>query len=160
MSHFKVSVNENEPITLTSEELMGLDIHPITENEQHVLYQNKGYYAQIKTKDFNHKEFEVKINNNLYNVNIFSELDVLIKDMGFEVGASKFVNDIKAPMPGLILDIQVTEGNEVQEGSPLLILEAMKMENVLTSPRSGIIKSIKINKGDAVDKNQLLIEFE
>ena len=80
--------------------------------------------------------------------------------MGFEVGATKKVNDIKAPMPGLILDINVKVGQEVKENDALLILEAMKMENVLTSPRDGVIKSISVNKGNAVEKNQLLIVFE
>ena len=80
--------------------------------------------------------------------------------MGFETGTTKKVNEIKAPMPGLILDINVEIGQEVKEDDPLLILEAMKMENALTSPRDGVIKSISVTKGDAVDKNQLLIEFE
>jgi biotin carboxyl carrier protein len=63
-------------------------------------------------------------------------------------------------MPGLILEIHVQTGQEVNEDDPLLILEAMKMENVITSPRDGIIKSITVKKGETVDKNQLLIEFE
>jgi biotin carboxyl carrier protein len=63
-------------------------------------------------------------------------------------------------MPGLILDIYVTVGQEVKEDDTLVILEAMKMENSILSPREGIIKSINITKGDAVDKNHLLIEFE
>jgi biotin carboxyl carrier protein len=63
-------------------------------------------------------------------------------------------------MPGLILEIHVRIGQAVNENDPLLILEAMKMENVITSPRDGIIKSISVKKSDAVDKNQLLIEFE
>ncbi|MBQ0768878.1 MAG: acetyl-CoA carboxylase biotin carboxyl carrier protein subunit, partial [Bizionia sp.] len=95
-----------------------------------------------------------------YAVQINDELDDLIKEMGFEIGASKQVNDIKAPMPGLILSISVSEGQEVKENDPLLILEAMKMENVFNSPRDGVIKSIAIKTGDAVEKNQLLIEFE
>jgi biotin carboxyl carrier protein len=63
-------------------------------------------------------------------------------------------------MPGLILDINVTEGELVAEDTPLLILEAMKMENVITSPREGVIKSITVKKGDTVDKKQLLISYE
>ncbi|MCL4126550.1 UNVERIFIED_CONTAM: hypothetical protein GTU68_064554 [Idotea baltica] len=63
-------------------------------------------------------------------------------------------------MPGLILEINIAVGQEVKENDSLLILEAMKMENILTSPRDGIIKSISVSKGDAVEKNQLLIEFE
>ena len=80
--------------------------------------------------------------------------------MGFEVGASKVVNNIKAPMPGLILDINVKVGQDIKEDAPLLVLEAMKMENTLLSPRDGVIKYIAVSKGEAVDKNQLLIEFE
>ena len=63
-------------------------------------------------------------------------------------------------MPGLILEINVEVGQEVVENDPLLILEAMKMENSFVSPRDGKIKSIAVVKGQAVDKGQLLIEFE
>jgi biotin carboxyl carrier protein len=63
-------------------------------------------------------------------------------------------------MPGLILEIRVKEGDAVSEDSPLLILEAMKMENVITSPREGVIKSISVKVGETVDKKQLLISFE
>ncbi len=68
--------------------------------------------------------------------------------------------ELLAPMPGLILDIVVSAGQQVTENEPLLILEAMKMENAVLSPRDGIIKEIVANQGDAVDKNQLLIVFE
>ena len=70
------------------------------------------------------------------------------------------INDIKAPMPGLILEVNVEEGAEVQEGDYLLVLEAMKMENTLTAPRDGVVKSVSIKKGETVEKNQLLIEME
>ena len=80
--------------------------------------------------------------------------------MGFEVGLAKQVNFIKAPMPGLILEISVTVGQEVKQNDNLIILGAMKMENSFLSPRDGIIKSISVSIGDAVDKGQLLIEFE
>ncbi|MCL4140359.1 UNVERIFIED_CONTAM: hypothetical protein GTU68_048933 [Idotea baltica] len=63
-------------------------------------------------------------------------------------------------MPGLLLAINVEVGQNVKEDDSLLILEAMKMENVITSPRNGIIKSINAVKGNTVDKGTLLIEFE
>ncbi len=62
-------------------------------------------------------------------------------------------------MPGLLLDIKVQEGQEVQKGEILLILEAMKMENVIKAPTDARIKHIKVQKGQTVEKNQLLIEF-
>ena len=71
----------------------------------------------------------------------------------------KKLNEIKAPMPGLILDIKVEVGQEVKKGDPILILEAMKMENILKSPGDGIVKAIKVKVKDNVEKGQLLLEF-
>ena len=62
-------------------------------------------------------------------------------------------------MPGMVLNILVAEGQEVKKGEALIILEAMKMENILKSPTDGVIKKIAINKGVAVEKNQILIQF-
>ena len=110
--------------------------------------------------DFNQKNYTVKVNNNTYSVDIQDTLDQQIAELGFELGASKKVNSIKAPMPGLILEINVVTGQDVKENDAILILEAMKMENVINSPRDGVIKSIAIKQGETVDKNSLLIEFE
>ncbi len=157
---YKVNVNNTFDIDISSQQISNLDAIKDSHSEFHVLQDNKSYKCQIIESNFNSKSYKVKVNNSTYNINIFNELDSLIKEMGFEIGASKKVNDIKAPMPGLILDINVVIGQEVKEDDALLILEAMKMENVIISPRNGIIKSISVNKGAAVDKNQLLIEFE
>ena len=73
--------------------------------------------------------------------------------------AAAKVNEIKAPMPGLVLDIRVAEGDEVKKGDSILVLEAMKMENIIKSPTDGIIKKINVKKGIAVEKNQVLIHF-
>ncbi len=132
----------------------------VEEAKFHVLKDNKPYKAEIVSADFISKKYTVKINNNTYEVAISGALDELIKSMGIERGRTKVVNAIKAPMPGLILEINVSVGQEVKENDPLLILEAMKMENCFLSPRDGVIKSIAVEKGNAVDKGQLLIEFE
>ncbi|MCL4145650.1 UNVERIFIED_CONTAM: hypothetical protein GTU68_019273 [Idotea baltica] len=62
-------------------------------------------------------------------------------------------------MPGLILDILVEVGQTIQKGDQLMILEAMKMENVLKAPGEGSISSIEVSQGDSVEKNQVLIKF-
>ncbi|RSK40319.1 acetyl-CoA carboxylase biotin carboxyl carrier protein subunit [Mangrovimonas spongiae] len=160
MSKFQVSVNGNVSTEIDSKDVEQLDLQQIADNHFHLLKDFKSYKTQIVQSDYNQRTYQVKVNNNLYNMSISDDLDVLIKDMGFEIGSAKHVNDLKAPMPGLILDINVSVGQEVKEDDSLLILEAMKMENVLTSPRDGIIKSIAVSQGDAVDKNQLLLEFE
>ena len=159
-NNYKVSVNNAEAIDISSEQISNLNAIKTSSTKFHALQDSMSYKAEIIHADFNEKSYKVKVNNNTYNINILNELDVLIKEMGFEVGATKKVNEIKAPMPGLILEINVKIGQEVKEDEGLLILEAMKMENVLTAPRDGVIKSISVNKSDAVEKNQLLITFE
>ncbi|MEH6537522.1 MAG: acetyl-CoA carboxylase biotin carboxyl carrier protein subunit [Psychroserpens sp.] len=156
---FKVNVNKSFDFDISETDSSQLNSIKTSDNEYHVLHENSSYKAEMTLSNFNKKLFQVKVNNNTYNVNIYNELDILIKEMGFEIGSAKIVNDVKAPMPGLILEINVKVGQDVKENDTLLILEAMKMENVLTSPRAGVIKSISVEKGDAVDKNQLLIEF-
>jgi biotin carboxyl carrier protein len=157
---YKVTVNNDTSFDINQESLNEFDAIKISDSKFHVLQNHETYNAEITEADFNKKNYQVKVNNNTYNVHLMSDLDVLIKEMGFEVGAAKRVNDVKAPMPGLILDIIVKEGQEVKEDDAILILEAMKMENVITAPRDAIIKSIAVKKGNAVEKNQLLIELE
>lgn len=157
---YTVTVNNNPAFDVSEEQLLPFDAILTGQNSYHVLKDNLPYRAEVTSKDFLKKTYTVSINNNSYEVHIADALGRLIKNMGFEAGVAKQVNEIKAPIPGLVLEIAVTEGQQVQENDTLLILEAMKMENTFHSPRAGIIKSIAVTKGQAVDKGQLLIEFE
>lgn len=160
MKNYKVTVKGQSTFDLTEEQIAAMDSIQLQENQAHILQDSQAYTTEILENNFLNKSYTVKVNNSEYEVEIATELDSLIKELGFEVGASKQVNAIKAPMPGLILSIHVEVGQEVQENDSLLILEAMKMENNFNSPRAGKIKSILVEKGQAVDKGQLLIEFE
>jgi biotin carboxyl carrier protein len=157
---YKAKVNASYEFDLTEEAVDQLDAVETSTNKYHILQNNSSIKANIVSSDFNKKTYSVKVNNNTYDVELNDALDQQIVALGFEIGASKKVNDIKAPMPGLILEINVTEAQEVKEDDALLILEAMKMENVINSPRDGVIKSIKVSQGNTVEKNALLIEFE
>ena len=157
---FKVKVNDSFDFEISQGDLAHFDAIRVSNSKFHVLQENKSYKAEITDANFYNKQYQVKVNNNTYSIDISNDLDVLIKDLGFEIGNSKKVDKITAPMPGLILEITVNVGDEVKENDSLLILEAMKMENVISSPREGVIKSITAKTGDAVDKNALLIEFE
>lgn len=157
---YKLSVNKSTSFEFTEQDLEKLDAVSIQENHFHILNKHKAFQAELITTDFNSRKYTVKVNGNTYQVDIATPLDSLIKEIGISLGAGKVVNAIKAPMPGLILEVAVQVGQEVQENDTLLILEAMKMENTLFSPRAGVIKSVSIEKGNAVEKGQLLIEFE
>lgn len=159
-NNYKLSVNNATSFEFTESDLEKLDAVRVEKSKFHVLNDSKPFQVEIISTDFIAKKYTVKVNNNTYEVAISNPLDELIKSMGIERGKTKVVNAIKAPMPGLILEISVEVGQSVKENDPLLILEAMKMENSFLSPRDGIIKSIAVVKGNAVDKGQLLIEFE
>ncbi len=157
---FKVVVNNALVFNLTKEDISKIDALQNADATYHILKNNQPFTAEIENADFYTKNYIVKVNNSSYHVDISDGLDLLIQEMGFSLGITKNINTIEAPMPGLILDINVEVGSAVNEDDPLLVLEAMKMENIITSPREGVIKSIAITKGEAVNKKQLLIEFE
>ncbi|MGB5237083.1 MAG: acetyl-CoA carboxylase biotin carboxyl carrier protein subunit [Flavobacteriaceae bacterium] len=157
---FKILVNGEFEYELKTEDLEALDMVPTGKDGYHILKENKPYHITILDADFNAKTYSVKVNSEVYEVRIEDDLDLMIDQMGFALSSSKDVGMIEAPMPGLILDINVRIGQAVNEDDPLLILEAMKMENVITSPRDGIIKTVSVKKGEAVDKKDVLIEFE
>lgn len=135
------------------------DVVRINENSFHIIKNNKSYFAEIVKKNNETKTFTVKINGNKYEIKIENRYDSLLKEMGFDVSATAKIKDVKAPMPGLVLDIAVTPGQAVKSGDTLLVLEAMKMENIIKSPTNGTIKNINIKKRDAVEKNAVLITF-
>jgi biotin carboxyl carrier protein len=160
MSDYKVKVNGAVEFNLDKNSLSLLDAVNVESNKFHVLQQNIPYQAEIVNANFNQKKYTIKVNNNNYSVVISNGLDQLIQQMGFDVGVTKHINAIKAPMPGLIIEINVIVGQTVKENENLVILSAMKMENSFLSPRDGVIKSIAVAVGDAVEKGQLLVEFE
>jgi biotin carboxyl carrier protein len=144
---------------LVNGEPVSLDIISISEKYFHVLYKNRSYRAEVIKTDMGSKTFTLKINGNVYTVNVKSKFDLLLEQMGMKNTGGAKLNLIKAPMPGLIIDLKVKEGDDVKQNDPLLILEAMKMENIIKSPGDGVVKSIKVKKGSSVEKNQVLIEF-
>lgn len=126
----------------------------------HIVMDHKSYNTEILDYNKESKVARVKVNGRVYTISIKDRFDDLLKSLGMESAGAKKVKDIKAPMPGLVLDIMVEGGQTVQKDSPLLILEAMKMENVIKSPAEGVIKKVTAIKGTAVEKNAVLIEFE
>ena len=137
-----------------------LDILEINENELHILRNNKSFNVDIVEVSEDKKELIIKINGQNYHVNVKDKFDILLENLGMENMKGGMVKEVKAPMPGLVVNINVSPGEEVAKNDTLLVLEAMKMENIIKSPSDGKIKVIRIAKGDAVEKNQILVEFE
>jgi pyruvate carboxylase subunit B len=75
-------------------------------------------------------------------------------------GQRKTSDVLKAPMPGLVLRVQVKPGDRVEPGAGLVALEAMKMENELKAQAAGVVKAVRVAPGEAVEKGQVLLEFD
>ncbi len=163
---YKATVNDkvfeietDESGLLVNGQPQAWDLVKIADGYFHILYQNKSYRAEMIKTDPETKTFTFKINGNNYTVTLKDKFDLLLEKMGMNNTASSKVNNVKAPMPGLIIDLKIKTGDTVKQGDALLILEAMKMENILKSPGEGIVKTVKVKKGDSVEKGQILVEF-
>jgi acetyl/propionyl-CoA carboxylase alpha subunit len=104
--------------------------------------------------------YVVHIGNDEFEVALKGEKDILLERFGFAEAGESSLQQIRAPMPGLVLSLRVGEGQMVKAGEALLVLEAMKMENELRAENDGTVKSVHVAHGDAVGKNDLLVEIE
>ena len=156
--NFGIEINDNK-VEIDGKPVE-IDLSQLSQNKYHLLLDYKSYNLEVVSNNKKSGEITVKVNNRVVKVEVKTALDELLNKMGFSTNNVGHTKDIAAPMPGLILDVVVNEGDEVEKGDKLLVLEAMKMENIIKSPGSGKIKSIVINKGDSVDSGQKLIHFE
>jgi len=155
----KFNITSDENGYLLNGEKFVWDVVKISDGYFHIIFRNKSYRAELVTLDKVAKKLTIKINGKHYAIDIREEVDLLLEKMGMSNAAGSKLNHIKAPMPGLIIELKIKAGDEVKPGDQLLILEAMKMENILKSQGAGIVKNVKVKKGDTVEKGQVLIEF-
>ena len=158
MSNYSITIEEQE--YMLTDESSELDMIQTADNEYHILQDGQSYKAVVLDHNYREKTLTLEINGNPYTIQIADEYDLLVKKMGLSAMSAQKIKNIKAPMPGLILDILIEPGQTVSKGDQLLILEAMKMENVLKAEGDGVVKSIEVEKSAAVDKGQILIEME
>ena len=125
-----------------------------------VLHNGKSYTALVEKIDKAAKEITLSINGQAYKVAIQEPIDLLLKSMGLDLKAMQKVEPVKAPMPGMILKVLVEPGQQINKGDGLLILEAMKMENVLKATGSATVKHIRVTERTAVEKGAVLIDLE
>jgi len=153
-------VDQNFKFDLNSQSLSALDIIPMGNNHFHILKDNVSYTAEVIEANHKEKSFVIHVNGTEHHIQLEDSYDLLVQKMGLNISSSSKMNDLKAPMPGLVLEIVAQIGQQFEKGDPLLILEAMKMENIIKATGEGTVKSISVNKGDAVDKGQILLELE
>lgn len=159
--HFEVewSGTNESPLVINNKE-SNLDLIRIDNNTYHIIKGHQSYLLEIIENVRAERKLVVRINSKKTEVYYKTKEDLLLESMGFDSMASQKMKDLKAPMPGLVVDILVKENQSVQKGDSLIVLEAMKMENVIKAAGEGTIKKITTKKGAAVEKNAVLITFE
>ncbi|UOQ72522.1 biotin/lipoyl-containing protein [Hymenobacter cellulosilyticus] len=145
--------------TLVNGEPFSWDLVSLGNGHYHLLHEGRSYSAEVISTDYTAKTFVLKLNGKLIELQAKDRFDLLLDKLGMSNAAASKVNELKAPMPGLIVAIRVEAGQQVKKGDPLLVLEAMKMENILKAPGDGTVGAIKVGLRDNVTKGQVLIQF-
>lgn len=125
----------------------------------HILKNEISYRVEVLKTDRLEKKVTLRINGKTLTLQAQDSFDQLLNQMGMGSITARKVNELKSPMPGLVIDVLVHEGHTIASGEPLIILEAMKMENILKAPTDVTIKKVLVQKGKAVEKNEVLIQF-
>jgi biotin carboxyl carrier protein len=164
---FKVTVNGGKAsdLLVSAQEFMlddlklSWDVSEMPDGSFHIIVEGRNYFAEILQHDEQKKIFRIRLKENTYEVQLADRFDELLLRLGMVNGTVTSVKSIKAPMPGMILKVMVKSGTEVEKGDPLVVLKAMKMENVIKSPGKASISRIMVTEGQAVEKNEDLILF-
>jgi len=156
---YKVKANDFV-FTFTAAEINVIDLIQKSPTQFHLIKNNQSVNAHLVETDVSGKKVSIEVDGEIFAIEINDELDQMLETMGFGTASTKQIKQIKAPMPGLVLEIAVRDGQEVNEGDKMLILEAMKMENSILVHTNATIKKVIVKKGQAVEKGQVLIELE
>ncbi len=159
MDNYKVTVGD-QVMDYNSEDVAALNSIPKKNQTFHVLREHESYEVEVIATDYLNKKFTIAVNGNSYEVGLEDAYDQMVQQMGLLANTAQKINEIHAPMPGLIIEIIAQEGQEIKEGDQLFILSAMKMENIILAPGDGTVKEIRVSTNDAVEKGQLIIEME
>jgi len=139
-------------------EEVDIKLHEDSKGFSYIVWKNKKYMLDVIEKKQN--RYTIMINGVWHSFTVETPISLKRKRYLEQQGDSSSSVSIEAPMPGKIVDILVEEGGEVKEGEPIIILEAMKMQNEITSHVSGIIQSISVKKNESVMKDDILIEIK
>jgi biotin carboxyl carrier protein len=123
-------------------------------------FKGQKFFGELLENNTESNALTVKINHRVFQIKKKGELDDLISALGLDVPKVRKLKELAAPMPGRIVQIAVSVGQELNLGDEILSLEAMKMENVLKAEGVGTVKAILVQPDQVVEKGSVMIEFE
>ena len=155
---FLLDVNAGQ-FTFQLTDADNITLNNIDVNNQIILDNNKSKLVSVKGVDHELKRYQIQIDGRIYQVQISDAVDQQILKMNLKSKKSNQLKELRAPMPGLVRQVNDKVGDQVDAGDSLFILQAMKMENILKSPVNGTVSDIFVKPGESVEKNQILLSF-
>lgn len=159
MSKYLITTADGLSFEIGLDQLEQLNIVENADGSFHLIYENRSFNIEVLESDYLGKRYVLNINEKEIALSLKDELDLAIEKMGFSTRSASSGGTILSPMPGLVIKIARAVGDKVVKGDMLLILEAMKMENIIKAPADGVVESIFVVEGDTVAKKQKLIEI-
>ena len=157
---YLIRIDDGEQLAMSLEEARAFDVIKLREGKYHLIHDNDSFIIELIEIDLASKRIKVQVGPQFYNLHIQDPLDQLIEHLGLDIRDAEQATDVVAPMPGLVLDVLVEPGQSVEKNQPLIILEAMKMENVLKATGEATIKEVLVEKQQKLEKGQKIIVFE
>jgi len=154
-----VLVRDREARTWQPEDGRPVDLNAGDKGVFSVLLDGRSVRAFVVKEDRELGVVKVRIGGKMYTVSIEDERAHLMRTLGLDKRAGIVSPELKAPMPGLVLNVLVKAGDAVKKNDPVLVLEAMKMENVIKAPGDAVVTQVHAVQGKAVEKGQLLLVF-
>ena len=125
---------------------------------RHLVVDGRSHVLVASRED--RERWELHVDGERLEVEVIDERTRAIRAMTGQGAAAAGPKPVKAPMPGLVVKINVAPGDRVARGTSVAIIEAMKMENDLKAESDGVVSSIRVEEGQAVEKGAVLVEFE
>lgn len=151
---FEVAIDGNESILINGNPI-NADLKTFRDGTLHsLLVDGRSYAIRVQGLE---DEYRVQIRGEIHDVRVEDERSHRLAGLRGELGDTSGEVVIRAPMPGVIVEIPVKQGQGIQKGDTLIVLESMKMHNEFSAPRDGTVHSIRVEKGHKVEKNAVMI---
>ncbi len=149
------------PVTVSIADLTSTGVVNVLGNNVYQIdKEDSSLILEVLKVDLTEKSITVRSNHRTYDLIFKDQLDHVLDKMGIKRTSELVNKNVKAPMPGKVLELLAKEGDTLSKGDNILILEAMKMENVIKAEVDCVIKKIHISSQENVEKNQVLIELD
>lgn len=155
---FEVNIDDDSSFATVNGKEMPYEL--IVQANGRVLFRTGTKLHIIDNIEVEKQTISFSIDGKFVKTVVKDDQELLLERLGFSTEELASAGLLEAPMPGKILELLVNEGDEVEEGQPVVILEAMKMENELKAPAAGTVATIVVAENDNVEKNQTILEIE